>query len=231
MSTDLSYNLVTKSNHLIEASYRLNLDAMRLILSAISLCDGRKTIPDTITITAEQYGTTFDLSPKNAYNQLRQATTDLYEKDIKIYNEKTKKRKRMRWLSAITYHDGEGMVSLSFSNQIKCYLGELQGLYKSYRLVQVKGLTSVYTIRIFELLQQFQKMKKRSVELKWLREYLDMEEKYKEFKAFNRYVLKPAVAELNKKTNYTVTCEPIREGRFIKSVCFEFHEDEQIPLF
>lgn len=229
-SESLETNLVSKSNDLIEASYRLNLDEMRIILTAISMCDGRRKIPDEITITADQYADTFDLNLKNAYKQMMNASKTLYERDIKVYDEGKKRRKHMRWLSAVVYHDGHGRVTLTFSNTIKKYMGDLKGRFTSYRLMQVKGLKSIHSIRIFELLQQYQNIGKRTIDIDWLRDYLDIKDKHKEFKFFKQDLLKPALKEINEKTNLTVTCTPIREGRKFQKLCFNFSEDRQLVL-
>ncbi|MFK0569727.1 replication initiation protein [Endozoicomonas sp.] len=80
MKKDLT---IVKHNHLIEASYRLNLDEQRLVLACIAKIDPRvgKDFPDEITVTAQEFSHHFGLkltdscellAPKGAELPIRQ---------------------------------------------------------------------------------------------------------------------------------------------------------------
>ena len=71
---------VTKSNDLIEASYKLTLNEQRLVLLAIARLDSRKPMPNgKLTIRAVEFAETFAVEPKHAYAALEEAATRLYE--------------------------------------------------------------------------------------------------------------------------------------------------------
>ena len=136
--------LVTKSNHLVEAGYRLSLNEQRLVLTAISKLDGRKPIPrdNDFTITAQEFSSMFNIPIKQAYENLDNAASRLYERDIKTYDGKHKTRERFRWVDGVKYWDGEGKVTLSFSNKIIPYLTLLHTQLTSYDLKQISNLKS-----------------------------------------------------------------------------------------
>ena len=46
---------ITKSNHLVEASYSLTLQEQRLILSCLAKVDSRNEAPKEITLSAQEY--------------------------------------------------------------------------------------------------------------------------------------------------------------------------------
>lgn len=223
---------VTKSNWLIEASYKLKLDEQRLVLSAIAKIDSRKGVPDEVTITAQEFAELYNIDMSNAYRQLKAATDNLYERDIKVNDTANNRRRRMRWVDAVDYYDQDGKVTISFARRVKKYLGELNSYFTSYRLEQVAGLRSTYSIRLYEMMQQFIKdgLGVRDIELVWLREYLDLGDKYPLFKDFNKWVLKPALKELNDSTNMKIWVETKKRGRTITGLRFMFMEDDQHKL-
>lgn len=220
---------ITKSNFLIEASYKLSLDEQRLILSCISKIDGRREVPPEIVINATDYAETFGLDLRNAYAQMEAGTNALYERDIKL-SDGTAKKTRLRWVQKVTYHSGDGKVSLSFSDDVKGYIGLLKTRFTSYQFKQIAGLKSVYSIRLFELLQQWQSTGTRMVAVGWLRETLAIEKKYPLFADFRKRVIEPAVAELNAKTNLHVSYQTEKKGRQITGILFLFTEDAQGKL-
>lgn len=223
--------VVTKSNHLIEASYKLSLDEQRLVLSCIAQIDSRKAPPNSITVHVEDFADAYGLDLKNAYGQLKSATDNLYERDIKIKDEKLRTKERIRWVQRVKYYEGEGKVDLSFSDVVKSYLGELSTRFTSFKLKQVSSLQSVYSIRLFELLTQFQSLGERTIKVSELRTMLGIDEgKYDKFAGFKRRVVDPAVKELNAKTNFDVSYKPVRDGRAIGALEFSFKESDQLKL-
>jgi plasmid replication initiation protein len=214
--------VVTKHNHLIEASYKLTLEEQRLILACIAKIDSRENgnIPSSITITAKEYGELFGIQLKHAYQQLREATDNLYERDIKIRDAKT--RKRRRWVQAADYNDSQGSVSLSFSDYVKPYIGQLNGLFKSYQLQNVCSLKSIYSIRLYELLNQWRETGNRYVRLDDFKNMLQISDKYERYADLRKCVIEPAIKELNQKTDFCVSFKPEKQGKKIVRLTFNF---------
>lgn len=222
---------VTKSNHLVEASYRLSLDEQRLVLSCIAQIDSRKKVPDSLTVTVDEFSEAYGLSAGNAYNQLKDAANNLFERDIKINDVQLRTKERVRWIQRVKYFEGEGKVNLSFSDVVKNYLGELSSRFTSFKLRQVSSLQSVYSIRLFELLMQFQSIGERTIKLDELRIMLGIDDgKYKLFGDLKRRVIDPAMNELNAKTNFDVGYKAVRNGRAIGALEFSFKESDQLQL-
>ena len=59
---------------------------------------------------------------------------------------------------------------------------------------------------------------------------LAMEAKYQQFKDLNKMIIKPAIAELNKKSDLAVTAETVKKGRNVVALRFRFKEDKQIKI-
>ena len=214
--------VVTKHNDLIEASYMLNLEEQRLLLLCIAKIDSQKTMPDQITISASEFGENFGLCTKNAYRQLKAATNDLYERDIKI--RKDKKQIRMRWVYCVNYHDGEGKVTLKFSPTIVPYLCQLQGIFKSYQLKNICSIKSTHSIRLYELVNQWRDTGKRFVRVDDFKDMLQLGDKYERYVDLRKWVIEPAIRELNSKSDLIISFQPEKEGRKVVRLNFSFIE-------
>lgn len=224
----MSNILVYKSNHLVEAGYKLSLNEQRLILSAIAKINSGKEIPknNTFDITAEEFSKNFNIQLDKAYSTLEEAASRLYEKDIKTFDRTENSRTRFRWVDSIKYWDGEAKVSLSFSNKIIPYLSQFKGQFTKYELKQIFELKSAYAIRMYELLIQFinTKEKERYISLKELREFLELENIYPRFFDIRKRIIEPSIKEINKSTDLTVDWDIVKKGCVITGLMFAFQK-------
>lgn len=218
--------IVSKSNHLIEAGYRLSLNEQRLILSAISQLDSRKPIPkeNDFTIRADDFAKSFNVPVKQAYEILDQAASRLYERDIKAFDKEGRTRERFRWVDCVKYWDGEAKVTLSFSNRIIPYLTKLHREITSYELKQISQLSTSYSIRFYELLIQFKSTSERYITLEKLRERLEVTSQYKRFYDLKKYVIEPSVNDINNSTDLIVEWDVVKKGKTITGLSFIFRK-------
>ena len=233
MASPVEQHLVVKSNSLIQASYKLSLNEQRLILLAISGLNSKRVANrpgfnqvDGIRITAEEFREAWNLSSKDAYTALKDATNELYERSI--VEIKGKHTTKDRWVCRVAYHDGEGWAELSFSPHITPHLTSLGKNFTEYRLGQVANLRSTYAVRLFEWCIQF-------VDNGWLIIPLDdlvqrLGVAYTRYADIRRKVIEPAVKELQAKSNLDIKWEPVKEGRSVKSIRFTFKEQDQRKL-
>lgn len=212
--------VVVKHNTLIEASYRLNLSEQRLLLACIAQIDSTNTLEkkDSFTITAKHYSSLFNIPLNHTYEQIEKASEELFERKITLQN--GKKRKVTRWISDVEYDRGLGQVTLGFAPKIIPYLSQLKGSFTKYRLENISQLKSVHTIRIYEMCTQYIAIGQREITLKDLKAFLGVSEAYPEFKEFNKYVLKPALSQINKHTDLKVSVTPIRHMKKITAFNF-----------
>lgn len=220
---------VTQSNHLIEASYRLTLNEQRLLLACIAQLDPRKPMPrKRLTVYAHEFAETYQLSENKAYEQLKEATDRFYERDLKIHDGKAKER--YRWLDFVKYHDGEGYVSISFTQWVAPYLTLLNREFTSYQLRAIASLRSTYAIRLFQLLAQYRLRGQREITVQILRERLDLGDKYERFSNLKARVIQPAINELNSKSTMVVGWRPKRRARGVTAIVFTFAEKLPVAL-
>lgn len=219
---------VSKSNSLITASYRLTLNEQRLILAAISKLDPRRPMPKRVRVSAVDYSDIYGVQLKHSYEQMRNATDELYERDIDIHD--ATGRDRRRWVDRAKYIDGEGVVELSFTVHVIPYLSMLYNKVTSYDLRRVSRVESAHTLRLFEMLMQFRKTGWLHIEVDALRLALGLADAYPRFNNFRQRVIDPAVAELRQKCGLDVEYKQISEGRKVTAIRFDFSDLKQLPL-
>jgi len=221
--------VVTKSNHLVEAGYKLSLNEQRLILLAISQIDARKPIPKSndFVITANEFAKNFNIPIKQAYESLEDSASRLYERDIKTFDKKLAMRERFRWVDGIKYWDGEAKVTLSFSNKVIPYLTKQHRQFTSYQLKQISQLNTAYAIRIYEILIQFINTKEKElyISLEKLRARLEIEDQYKRFYDLKKYIIDPSILDINEKTNLCIEWDVLKKGRVITGILFVFQKN------
>lgn len=225
MATDLR---VVKHNQLIEASYHLTLEEQRLILSCIAKIDPRENVdfPDEITITAKEYAKNFGINLSDSYRCLKRAGDNLFNQTIKLSNDVG--NGKLRWIYRIHYFDGEARISVKFSPDVKPYLGQLSGMFSSYKLRNVGRITSTHAIRLYELLNQWRSSGKRYIHIDEFKDMLVLGDKYPKYADLRRWVIEPGINEVNKKSDLNVSFSVEKKGRKVHTLKFDFSSKKQV---
>lgn len=119
---------------------------------------------------------------------------------------------------------GLWQVKLECTQKAMKYFFNIEDLgYLRYKLRCITSLTSRYTYIMFTYLEQNRFRKRWDVSLDELKQILDCDkvETYKEFKEFNKQVLKRIQKEMHEKTECKYTYEPIKKGRTVVAIRFE----------
>lgn len=226
----MSKELVVKANALNEAAYRLGLAEQRLILMAI--VQGREAginvnEKDEITIHADNYAATFNISKQAAYMALTESAKSLIRRAF-TYKFENKKGQlvyaQSTWVQYIEYNESAASVKLIFSTKVVPFITQLEKQFTSYELQQVSNLTSTYAIRLYELLMQWKSIKATPVfELEDFRTKLGVGvDEYVKMNNFKARVLDTAIKQINKHTDITIKVEQHKQGRSISGFSFTF---------
>jgi len=223
---------ITKSNSLIEARYHLKLSEQRIILSSISVIEPKSdTFPETVTITALDLVRIYGIDDSAAYKSLAEMDNflDSGRNSLTIKDTKEVSHKSV-WVSSSKYYKKEGKLILAFSPDVKRYLQGLKQQFTTYNLRCIAQLKSTYSIRLYELMVQFNKTGRRSITLQELREILKIpDEQYKVFGDLKKRVILPSVKELKEKSKLDiVTIKYEKKGRSVHALHFFFEETEKL---
>jgi plasmid replication initiation protein len=217
--------IVRKDNFLITASYKLTLNEQRVILTAIAKIPFDQLIPKKVIITAKELLANFpDIREQHVYEEMDKATQSLLTNRLIIVEDPNQKE-QFKWISSkTTYKKGEGRIGFSFSQEVIPYLQQLKEKFTKYHLQDVSSLKSIYSIRLYEMLMQFQNTTLLLIQLDKFKERLDVSNRYNVFQDLKKRVIEPAINELNQKTHFNITFRGVREGRSVKKLEFFFSE-------
>ena len=228
---------VTKANALIEASYRLSLNEMRVLLYGISLINPTKDeLPKELKIDINRFSEFFgiDAHDRGFYSELKEAVAvRLWNREIGYADLERGSVSKERWLTHVTYCDSEAVIELSFNLRIGSLLQQLKGNFTKYYLEEIGEMKCVYSVCLFELCSmQLNRAEKPAVEfvipIEELRRRFALEDKYPRFSSLKSRVLEPARKEINKHSSLKIKYEAIKRGRTPREVQF-FVERKQEP--
>lgn len=229
--------LVVKDNALINASYNLEVTEQRLILLAI--INARETqqgitSDSKLEIHASDYANQFNVKKETAYEALKNAVNNLFERQFS-FRETTKKGigiVRSRWVSRIKYIDDSAILEITFAPDVVPLITRLEQHFTSYQLKQVSQLTSKYAIRLYELLIAWREVGKvPKIELSEFREKLGIAaDEYKAMNHFKSRVLEPSIKQINEHTDITVSYEQHKTGRTITGFSFRFKQKQALKI-
>jgi plasmid replication initiation protein len=114
-----------------------------------------------------------------------------------------------------------GQIEFKISDEVKTAIKNIEFGYTPYFIENVMGLTSKYSTRLYQNLKRFEKLKVISFSLTRVKEFLGLKSsQYTQYKSFNQNVLGPAIKEVSKKTDISVTFETSKRGRNTHSLTF-----------
>jgi plasmid replication initiation protein len=231
---------VSMHNDLLVASHGLKtLAEQRIVKSCAAKIDSVRLDSHNrykVRLTAKEYAETFNLDPTTAYEQLKSGVEGLAERWI-TWTEPVQRgaiaAHKDRWVSGATYVDRAGWVELRFSPEATPYLMVLRGNHTTYLLRQASELRSIYSWRLLELLMQFKDTGWRQMPIKDFLHAMDAKPSHlQNFKDARKQIIEVAVKELQEKDGWDITWSPIKEGRKVTDIRFEFRRNPQgtLPL-
>lgn len=226
------------SNNLTSAAHNLTLAEKRVVMSCVAQLDSIKLESGRykIKLLATDFARAFKIEANTAYEQLKEVSARLYERSIKRVQTTRSGKKiitKHRWVSSITYHEGEGWIELGFCHEATPYLVALRGYHTSYKLEQASALRSIYSWRLLEMLMQFKKTGLLRISIENFNHAIEAPETYRNnFKNLRLRVIEPAVKELTEKDNWIIEWKGTKHGgKKITGLEFRFKRNPQQSLF
>ena len=185
-------------------------------------------MPREYRLSALDFSNQFNIDIKNSYRILKQATNKLMNTNIKIEKPELFQTWQINVCERAVYNEKEGTIDIMFTGSIMEYLKQRTTNFTLYNLKEVADLTSIYAVRLYELMQQFNTtsgMLIHNVE-QW-REILGVQPtQYPRYPNLKAKVFNQAVEEINTKTGYLITMSEVKAGRKVMRVRFDFTPDK-----
>jgi len=233
--TSLANRNVSMSNQIIQAAHSLTLSEKRIVSAALAQLDSITKVPATkpIRITGLEFSECFQIDDSTAYGQLKDGSQSLFKRSISRAFEGPSGRKieKIRWVDRIAYHDGEGYVEISFTAHVAPHLTMLGKQFTTYKLRQASALRSIHSWRLFENLQQWESTGRWIVNIEDFHHTMEATPSYrKNFAQLRKWVIEPAVRELQTNANLQIKWKPVKMGRRVGRLIFEFTPNRQMAL-
>lgn len=219
---------VVKSNSIIESSYRLTLNEQRLVLVCIAKIKKGQIVSahDRFEVSAIEFADVFKITIDQAYRELQEVAERLYARSITIENPDLNDPRithiKTRWISSIAYLPKHGALTLRFAQDIIPFISLLEGNFKPYLLEAVAGMSSIYGIRFYELMMQWESKGEREIALDELKKILELNGQYSAIKDFKKYVIEPAMRDINEHSNLEASYTQRKSGRVVTYLIFKF---------
>jgi plasmid replication initiation protein len=211
--------IVVQSNKLVEAHYRLSLQEKRLILWLIKEIKREDTDFKKYKLNIVDFAEMMGLNPKTQYKEMKLVTRALITRGIDIEDLDTGATKQMAWLCYAHWEPKKGLCSLEFHPELKPYLLQLKEQFTQIGFADFLGLSSVYSVRIFELLSQYAPIGKRISQIDELRSWCGIQKnEYALYAHLKSRVIDRAKNEINAKTEYEIDYKEIKESRKVVSI-------------
>jgi plasmid replication initiation protein len=219
--------LIVQHNHLIEAKYKLTLQEKRLMCWLSSQAKPTDEDFKEHELPIKDFSYMLDVKGDHLYKTLDTISKKLMQKIITIRSLTGRDYEWAALLGGAKYSEGKGTIKLSFHPYLKPYMLQLKENFTKITLGDIMGLKSVHSIRIYELLKQYESIGKREVSLEDLRGYCGITiDQYKKFGGFRRKVLETARKEVTKKTDLHIDFEEVKKTRKVVAIKFLIRRNE-----
>ncbi|MBI5141317.1 MAG: replication initiation protein [Nitrospirae bacterium] len=211
-------------NYFIEAKYRLTLVEKKFLVGVAFFwqrqCEQAGQYSNEVTLSASELCRLTGLSLEST-RLFQSAIKKLMSKVITMKHIGTKASSLFHFFYLGHYNNG--LLQLYFVDEMRPFFFDLSREFTIYGLDCIKQLHSEYSIRIFELLKQYQntKSQRRVFRVEELMQLLGIEQgKYHRYSDFKRKVLNVAYRECNAKTDIRFSIEERRQGKRVTEIVF-----------
>jgi len=231
--------MVRKSNSLVEARYKFNMWETRVFTKMITMVrmadEDFKPYRIYLRDIIQEFGLDKD---KASYELLRDGANTLLQKEVSIFQETEEGVNETRThliVDATTQVQGSNTnyIEVRFHPKMKPHILELKSRFTVYDVKNILNLPSSYSVRIYELLKQYEKIGYRTFEFEELKEIIGAKEMHRNSKgkmvskdnyplygSFNQKILKKAQGHLLLHTDLCFEFEPIKQGRKVHKIRF-----------
>lgn len=225
--------LVVQHNKIIEARYKLTVEEQRLIKTLASRIQINDEDFKTYEIRIVDLAKILDISDTGYYDRVKKVTKKILGNVLSFTNENGDEV-QTGWLSSAVYRKGKGTIELRFDPVLKPYLLQLKSFFTSYELGNILRLKGMYSIRIYELMKQYEKIGKREFSIDELKQTLKIDKEYPQYRDFKKFVLTPSQKEIAEKTDIEYDVTEKTRGRKVIGLVFEIRRSTKrstaIPL-
>lgn len=255
---------IVEHNDLITSVAKMDKVPLKIFELAVSCIDTDNPPKDhTILLSKTELFAFFKVSDNDKHSRFKEAIEKMQKQaffQIKEVKGKGYNMKSIVPIPFVEWNSYNDEVKIEFHREIMPYLIELKEKFTQYALSDLVDLNSKYSIILYKWLsmnynqyehysnkggrraEQVESHRNPSILVKELRIMSDTVNEYKDFRNFDKWVLKKPIEEINKYTSFNVSYDKIKKGRSIDSIVFhitkkpvarnDFYKlEEQDPIY
>lgn len=173
-------------------------------------------------LTAKEFSELFNADIGNSYKSLHKACKKLMKTSIIIEKIDLNETWEVNVCSTAKYNKKEGRITIEFTDRIMPYLAQVRQKFVLYNLKEISNFGSLYTTRLYELIQEFKDTGYIIKSVEQLREIFAVGEKFKKYNHFKTKTFEHACNEINSNYKIHLGYEEIKEGRKVIAIKFVF---------
>ena len=237
---------IVEHNDLITSVAKMDKVPLKIFELAVSCIDTDNPPKDhTILLSKTELFAFFKVSDNDKHSRFKEAIEKMQKQaffQIKEVKGKGYNMKSIVPIPFVEWNSYNDEVKIEFHREIMPYLIELKEKFTQYALSDIMELNSKYSIILYKWLsmnynqyehysvkggrrtEQVESYRNPSILVKELRIMSDTVNEYKDFRNFDKWVLKKPIEEINKYTSFNVSYEKIKKGRSIDNIIFHIEK-------
>lgn len=213
-------NLLVKQSHLLNnASYKLSSLSMDLIFVMIS--ELKKEDKEFNVFKLSIRDIEKKLNKRINIKSIPEAISDVYKNPFTLHSKDGASFIMVSWVSMFAYDNKNKVITFKFDQQMKEFLLELSDRFVLSHIREVSSLNSEYSKRIFNMIKQWEKVGKFSINLNKLKSVLMVPDSMNIYSNFKQKVLIKSCNQINESTNINVSFEEVKNGRRVVDILFK----------
>ncbi len=175
-------------------------------------------------LSAKEFSELFNTDINNSYRKLAKACKKLMKASIMLEKLDVDEVWEISVCSAAKYNQSKGHITIEFSDRIMPYLAQVKERFVLYNLKEISSFRSLYTTRLYELIQEYKETGWILMSIDQLRCYFAVSNKFKFYKDLKVRTFGRACKEINDVYNLFLQFEEIKEGRKVVAIKFTFNK-------
>lgn len=173
-------------------------------------------------LTAREFSEVFNTDIDNSYKSLLKACKKLMKTSILLEKIELNEIWEINVCSTAKYNKKEGRITVEFTDRIMPYLSQVKQKFVLYNLKEIANFGSLYTTRLYELIQEFKDTGYMIKSVVQLREAFAVGNDFKKYNDLKKRTFEHACQEINDNYKLNLGFEEIKEGRKVVAVKFVF---------
>ena len=182
------------------------------------------------TLTAQEFSNVFNVKIQHSYQLLHRAISRLMKTSVFVEKMNAGQIWQINICATACYNQKMGSITIEFTDQVMPYIQQAKERFVLYNLKEISNFKSIYSTRLYEILQEFKDTGWMVRSVEQLRSAFATGKKLSAYKDFKKFTFDHACREINQHYKMNLQYEEIKEGRKVVAIKFTFKKTKIIPI-